>query len=351
MTRSSTWTKGLLIGAFALAGIGSALAAPYSAVYVFGDSLSDTGNVRIATGLAQPQIGSNTPLPAGQVGYATGRWVDNQGAGVWVDTFAPALGGASVASLAGGTNYAWAGARTGTNSSATGAWYLDQQVNSYLTRAGGGGTASSTALYAILIGGNDIAAIIESASANPATAAATIGAGVTAGLGSIQSQVTSLYAAGARNFLLFNAPDVLTSPRFQQVLGGLDAAGQAGLTFVANSTLTAWNTNFANMVAGLRGGLTGEDIDSFDLAGFGASLGANLTGNGYDGSTAACYIAGPPTTICSTPATRFFWDPFHLNSRVHSQLAAAAIAAVPLPGVLGLVGLGLGMLLMVRRKA
>jgi outer membrane lipase/esterase len=350
MTRSSKWTKGLLIGAFALAGMGSALAAPYSAVYVFGDSLSDTGNVKIASGLAQPQIGSNTPLPAGQVGYADGRWVDNQGAGVWVDTFAPALGGASVASLAGGTNYAWAGARTGTNASPTGAWYLNQQVGSYLTNSGG--TASSTALYAILIGGNDIAAIIESASANPASAATIIGAGVTAGLGSIQSQVTTLYSAGARNFLLFNAPDVLPSPRFQQILGSLDAAGQAGLTFVANSTVTAWNTNFANMVAGLRGGLVGEDIDTFDLAGFGVAQGgtaSSLAANGYDGSTAPCYVNA--TTICSTPATRFFWDPFHLNSRVHSQLAAASIAAVPLPGVLGLMALGFGVMLVARRKA
>jgi outer membrane lipase/esterase len=333
--------------AFVAATSTAAVAGPYSALYVFGDSLSDVGNVAAATGLAQPQIGSAAPLPPGQVGYATGQWTDNQGNGVWANTVAQSLGVAMGPSLAGGTNYAWAGARTGTNPSATGAWYLNQQVSSYLSNSGG--TASSTALYAILIGGNDIAAIIGDAAAPGANPADVIGAGVTAGIGSIVSQVQTLYGAGARNFLLFNAPDVLPTPRFQSTLASLpDNTFRAGLTFVANSTTAAWNSAFANAVLALRAGLNGEDIDTVDLFGSGSATLANLAAFGYDGSTAPCYVS--PSMICSDPKTRYFWDPFHPGSTVHTQVAGLALAAIPLPGVVGLLALGLGVAVFMRRR-
>lgn len=66
-----------LVGAAALATLPAA-AGPYSSLTVFGDSLSDTGNIFIATGGAQPP--SNQP-------YFNGRFSDGP---VWVDTLAAA---------------------------------------------------------------------------------------------------------------------------------------------------------------------------------------------------------------------------------------------------------------------
>ena len=98
--------------AFALAGVASlpAHAGPYTSMYVFGDSLSDTGNLNVATGGTQPAPGQP---------YFNGRFSDGP---VWVETLAAGLGlSADVApALLGGNNYAFAGARMGTSSTNAG---------------------------------------------------------------------------------------------------------------------------------------------------------------------------------------------------------------------------------------
>ena len=76
-------------------------AALYSNIFVFGDSLSETGNFVAA--------GTNLPFPP----YATGRWSNGP---VWVEHLAGSLGLGVSASVAGGNNYAWGGAKTGADS-------------------------------------------------------------------------------------------------------------------------------------------------------------------------------------------------------------------------------------------
>src|SRR5690349_25159216 len=75
----------------------------YSEMVVFGDSLSDTGNVHAAS-TAQGLI-PDPPPP-----YFNGRLSNGP---IWVDRLAERLGIASPSpSLTGGTNYAYAGAKT-----------------------------------------------------------------------------------------------------------------------------------------------------------------------------------------------------------------------------------------------
>ena len=87
-----------IVGALFLS-LASAQASAYSQLYVFGDSLSDTGNLFAATG------GTN-PIPP----YFNGRFSNGP---VWVETLAASLGLPVNPSLLGGTNYAFAGAVTG----------------------------------------------------------------------------------------------------------------------------------------------------------------------------------------------------------------------------------------------
>jgi phospholipase/lecithinase/hemolysin len=94
----------LLVASLSALGVpGAARGAPlYSEMVVFGDSVSDTGNVHIAsTALGQlPDPGFDGRLSNGPI---------------WVDRLAERLGVASpFPSLTGGTNYAYAGAKTGT---------------------------------------------------------------------------------------------------------------------------------------------------------------------------------------------------------------------------------------------
>ncbi len=73
-----------------------------SAVYAFGDSLSDAGNVSLGT------LGA---LPVSSI-YSDGRFSNGN---VWVQDLAQNLGLPPVApSLAGGTDFAYGGAETGT---------------------------------------------------------------------------------------------------------------------------------------------------------------------------------------------------------------------------------------------
>ena len=77
----------------------------FSAVYAFGDSLSDAGNVSLGT------LGA---LPVATI-YSDGRFSNGN---VWVQDLAQNLGlPAGTPSLAGGTDFAYGGAETGATAS------------------------------------------------------------------------------------------------------------------------------------------------------------------------------------------------------------------------------------------
>ena len=122
--------------------IGSAAhAANFSAEYVFGDSLSDVGNV---------YLGSSGSEPAGH--YFGGQFSNGP---VWVQDLAARLGlPALTPSLAGGSDYAFGHATTGspsTNNSDVP--NLEQQVGTFFS---GHASAPSNALYTFSIGANDL---------------------------------------------------------------------------------------------------------------------------------------------------------------------------------------------------
>jgi phospholipase/lecithinase/hemolysin len=87
----------------ALVGVSAGQAADFSAMYVFGDSLSDVGNVYLGSSGSEPA----SPYVGGQ--FSNGP--------VWVQDLAARLGlPALTPSLAGGTDYAFGGATTGSTS-------------------------------------------------------------------------------------------------------------------------------------------------------------------------------------------------------------------------------------------
>ncbi len=112
-----------------------ALAETPNKVVVFGDSFSDTGNLFFAVGFPTPP-------------YADGRFSDGP---LWVEYLAGDIGAAPPApSLLGGTNFAWAGAQSINNISASGAPGVGLQVSEYL--GGGGGSAAGSTLHIVWAG-------------------------------------------------------------------------------------------------------------------------------------------------------------------------------------------------------
>ncbi|HBY58715.1 MAG TPA: hypothetical protein DEH78_02760, partial [Solibacterales bacterium] len=158
--------KRLFAGIFVL--LQAASAAPFTNLYFFGDSLSDTGNIYRATTLLNTLTLGLVPVTPQSPPYSGGRFSNGP---VWAETTAARFGLASDAQSAGmslgilgsqtgpGRNYAIGGARTGTGG-ALGAFDslvptgVQAQVNFYLSRAGG--TADPNALYFLLGGGNDL---------------------------------------------------------------------------------------------------------------------------------------------------------------------------------------------------
>ena len=187
--------------------------APYSGIVVFGTSLSDAGNAFALRG------GTNTPpdyildpllVPAAP--YARGGHHFSNGA-TWVEQFArslrlagsvrPAFGSDSLQA----TNYAVGAARAyddGKNVN------LSDQVQKFLEDYGG--AAPSDALYVIEMGGNDIRDAIVAYQAGGQLAAATV---LQEAIGSIAQNIQLLYAAGARDFLVWLPPNPGLTPAIQ----------------------------------------------------------------------------------------------------------------------------------------
>jgi phospholipase/lecithinase/hemolysin/endonuclease/exonuclease/phosphatase family metal-dependent hydrolase len=294
---------------------GTASAASYSALYSFGDSLSDTGNVLAATGGVQPAA----PYSAGR--YSNGP--------VWVEDLADGLGlGPMIPSLLGGNNYAAGGAQTGTTQvhTANGS-DLPAQIAQF---GAAHAVAPAGALYTLAIGSNDLFALLQST--DPlGLAAVTVGAAVTG----IDAAVATLAAAGARSFLVMNLPDLGVTPAVSAF--GLTASA------VASALTAEFNTALAASLAALAAAdtLDVRILDAYSLLDREIS---DPTAFGILDVKDACWTGnfiGTGGVLCSTVLAvqdaHLFWDDVHPTETGHAVLAAAALQLVPEPGSLALM--------------
>ena len=169
-----------------------AQASSISAIYAFGDSLSDAGNAYIATGGAEPAAP-----------YKNGEFSNGP---VWVQDLAKSLGLPPVtASLAGGTDYAVGGAISGNLPFASaGLGDLPSQLTAFQIAHP---VANPTGLYTLWIGSNDIAAILAT-STDRGAAALDVKAVVT----NIDIAIATLAGDGAKDFLVLTVPDLGKTP-------------------------------------------------------------------------------------------------------------------------------------------
>lgn len=320
-------------GAASLFSAGAFAAGPYTGLFVFGDSLSDSGNNTTIIGANGGQvISGNTYVPAQP--YALGAYTN---ANVWVNSFAAGIGlpAGAVPSRLGGGDYAYGGARTTVNGDfgpLTGFFPLPSaatQLNSYLATNPSG---ASTALYVIAIGGNDVRSTGDAVAANPVNANAIIGAAAAAYATGVGTMVDALQAKGATNIVVWDAPNVGKSPA--AIAGGP----------IAVATFTAISNAF-NAALGAR--LTGEaGVVPFDIFGLVNTIATNPGAYGLTNIADACgAIAG-----CN-PSQYLFWDGIHPTSAGHAIISNAmlAVVAVPEPASAWMLALGLVGVVLVRR--
>jgi phospholipase/lecithinase/hemolysin len=313
----------------------------YNGLVVFGDSLSDPGNKYVVTGL------SNTPpynlldeflIPDGP--YTRGGLHHSNGK-TWVEQYAkplgmgklvrPALRNPGVA-----TNYAYGGARARDASVTSPNMHLPEQVSTYLANlADYGGIAPSDALYVIFIGGNDIAPDAVTAFATPDLGPA-VGVGIIIdAFVSVGDRVVELYTAGARKFLIMNAPDMGLIPAMNPPLNVPQASGLGtclSVLYNNGSPLPFPYDQFCppfppgipglnTVLDQLEANLPGIEIIRFDIfeklqqivvfpEGFGL-----LNGSGH------CVMPEVPPFACKSPDDYVFWDGTHPTKAAHGVIA------------------------------
>lgn len=290
---SLRWARLIGLGLVVCAGLAGAQASVYTDIVVFGDSLSDVGNT------------ANDPLirllsPQAQPPYYQGRFSNGP---VWIETLAAELGlNASVRSTAGGNNYAWGGALSGTGTNTFGLIdNVGRQVSDYL----GANAPSADTLYVLWAGGNDL---IASSSAGPTVASNTTG------------HLTTLANAGAERFLVLNLPDLGVVPRF---VGGAQSAEKSAAS-------TQHNTLLAGQLDAARTTL-GVDITLMDIQSLFGQILANPARYGFSNTTAPAYNPSAGT-VASQPNTYAFWDDIHPTAASHDWIAAATYVALQKQG-------------------
>ncbi|WP_417727232.1 SGNH/GDSL hydrolase family protein [Roseovarius sp.] len=301
---------------------------PFSDLVVFGDSLSDPGNIFAITGGTVPDP---TLYPNGQ--FTNGN------------TWASQLG----ANFASGTNFAFGGARAVANPEPLGG-DTDDNTDAIPDFAAQrdlfGLTAPSLGpnpLAAVWFGGNDLRAGL----ANPASLGAVISAAVT----EIVTGVGDLFSRGLTDVLVFGLPNLGRIPEVTSLDAFLASIGAAPAgSAIAGATAATQGFN-----AALRSGLSTltplgnvQFLDTFALF---EDILADADALRFTNTTDACILTLVPATDCATDQGFVFHDSIHPTDRVHALIAKEVRAAVvPLPagGLLLLTALG-GIVLMRRR--
>lgn len=278
----------------------------YSKVYIFGDSLSDTGNLASVIGpfpapYYQNRV-SNGPLA---VDILTAKLATNADASLHL------LG------LNNGKNYAVAGAKASGNEPID----LNTQILSF--QANHGFIAPSDALYVILIGGNDIRSALYE------TDLTTADSIINSASNKVQDAVKSLNLIGAQSFLIINAPNIALIPETQLMALELN---NSKLVKRAYKLSKRFNKKLHKTIKQIEK-KNNVHIAEFNLFEFFNKVVANASNLGFINNSDACFSSVTytfhPDCNYGLNADKFvFFDEIHPTTRVHSMFGEAFYEAL-----------------------
>ncbi|MET4684846.1 autotransporter domain-containing protein [Brevundimonas faecalis] len=285
--------RGAALAALTLAAVsaaGAAGAQTYNRLVVFGDSLSDNGNLRLASGGTTPASPpywqgrfSSGPVFTERLGFNTANFMGP---------------------VTGSINYAFGGARTDSQASPPG---MRVQLAQYQGR---GGTFGANDLVSILGGANNIFQGLPAAgaSANPQGAIAPVAQSAATDVNFI---VNAVAQAGAGTVLVTNLPKLSLTPQFRNT----PAAP------LADYAVTTFNGALLTGLATTAAARPGTNIIMMDLFKVGDVIAGNPTAFGVSNVTQACFNG---VTVCANPDDYFYFDGVHPTAKGHAVIARLA---------------------------
>jgi outer membrane lipase/esterase len=303
-----------------LTGAGSAQAATsYSNLFVFGDSLVDSGNAR-AVRLA---AGGTDPAPP-QLGYFEGRFSNGYNFADYVSL--DLFGRPTTPAVFGGMNFAVGGAQASEVAGDASPSFAEQLA----IFAASGQSFSKDSLVLVTFGGNDVRSELAAA----ATGATPM---LTPAVSAFYANLSALIGLGAQNILVTGLPDVGQIP-------GVTQLGSPALSGLGTQLSFGLNQAIGQSVSGL-GTQSGYNLQFFDLFAFQTAIYNDPSSVGLptslDTSRACLQVPGAAPTCNGF----VYFDPIHPTTQVHRAIATgirAQIAPVPEPGTWALMLIGFG---------
>ena len=285
-----------------------AQASPFSSVIVYGDSLSDNGNLYAAYGYP--------PAPYYQGRFSNGPVaVEQLATNLGTSLYDFAVGGAT----SGVGNYIDSG--TQTTSGYAGLPGMEAELASPASQALLASPLVSSSLFVVWGGANDFLS----------------GGSPTVAASDIDAIVTTLQGDGATHILVPGIPNLGLTPEFY-----------------GSAVATAYSLAFNNSLqATLPRGAT--YVDTFNLL---TMVESNPAAYGFNNQPSVpCYrgYPAPPSSACANASGYLFYDDFHpttaADSLVAGEFQAAATGVTPEPSSLLLLGTGAASLAtLVRRR-
>jgi outer membrane lipase/esterase len=285
----------------------------YRGLYVFGDSLSDNGNIPRLIGVIYP------PPPYFNARFSNGP--------VYAEYLPALLGISNVNNNAVGG--AFAGRGNTNNATFPTLPGVSDEIDRYLAQRP---SADKRDLFIVFAGANDgLRALTQAATTPPAQVPALVQASITSAITSTVDSMGRLIASGASQIVVPNLPDLGRTP--SAISQGAAAQGLA-TTYTQN-----FNAALADVLA--KQGQTVR-IVPFDVAAVFNDLITNPSRYGLSNVTQAC-VNVPSCVTGSTAAQNqfLFWDTVHPTGGVHAALGAMMAQVLSGPGVFaGLQELG-----------
>jgi phospholipase/lecithinase/hemolysin len=293
-------------------------------LYVFGDSLSDSGNSGVLSGGA-------FPAPP----YFENRFSNGKVAVEYLWNILNPGNATFTASLQGGTNYAVGGSSSGKVNSVEQAAYDNKGIAWQLAafQASHPPFDANTSLFVVRVFPNDVFYYTNANTSglSVGTYAGDDGGPVpfsalpSIGVANILGTIQQLASSGAVNFLVVNSPDLSKAPAY---LNTPEAPLMADVSQTFNALLQSEVSALSSLNPQLN-------IKLFDTNSLLNQVLAKPADFGFTNVTTACYAN---STVCADPSAYLYWDRLHPTTRGHALFARGMAQALGVPGPLPVFG-------------